>query len=184
MRPNYHLAIAILVLMAAKAQADTVIAQRQPTVVYEGGSTVSVLPYYRRLKRKDVVVSTSASAPQGAGALAMEDRLPLVPTFMNVGHPAMVTVPGLVIPIFVMGMDPISLAWFRDAVAGLVDIGARGIVVQASSKSEWLDLQTTAQAVGIDLMLLDGDSLARGYGITTYPVVLVDPTLAGEGQDE
>jgi hypothetical protein len=83
-----------------------------------------------------------------------------------------------------MGMDEVSLTWFSEAAQGLVDIGARGIVVQAPSTSTWLDLQGKAREAGIDLMLLEGDSLAQGYGITTYPVVLVDPVLAGEAAHE
>jgi integrating conjugative element protein (TIGR03765 family) len=83
-----------------------------------------------------------------------------------------------------MGMDPQSLTWFQQAADGLVEIGARGIVVQASNQSDWLDLQHKARQAGIDLMLLEGDALAQGYGITTYPVILIDPKTAEEGDHE
>ena len=33
-------------------------------------------------------------------------------------------------------------------------------------------------------MLLDGDAIAAGYGISTYPRVLMSPALAGRGAHE
>ena len=97
------------------------------------------------------------------------------------GQPALQTVPGLVTPLFVMGMDAVSLTWFARAAQGLADIGARGLVVQADQLAPWKALQTQARDIGIDLMLLEGDSLAQGYGLTTYPTVLVSPALAQAG---
>jgi len=83
-----------------------------------------------------------------------------------------------------MGMDEVSLNWFSRAAQGLAEIGARGLVVQANQLANWKELQNRARDIGIDLMLLDGDSLAQGYGIRTYPMVLMSPALAGKGSHE
>jgi integrating conjugative element protein (TIGR03765 family) len=181
MRHNALLALCGLLLISA-AQAEPLIAPKQPIVVYEGKSTVSTWPYFQRIQPDRE--SRSISMPEGSNQLSLADRLPLENNLLSVGQPQMKTIPGLITPLFVMGMDRVSLTWFQQAADGLVDIGARGIVVQASNKADWLDLQDRARDVGIDLMLLEGDSLAQGYGITTYPVVLLDPKMAGEGADE
>ena len=184
MRPSAPLIVWVLLLLAGSAQAQMLLSQQQPTVVYEGSSTLSAQPYYQRLKRNDTDGAVSVTAPTGAGILALEDRLPLSPQHMSVGQPAMKMVPGLVTPLFIMGMDEVSLTWFAQAAQGLSDIGAKGIVVQASERSAWRDLHSRARKAGIDLMLLDGNSIAQGYGIRTYPTVLVSPELAGEGAHE
>lgn len=187
MRPSATLSVWAPLLLAGSAQAQMVLSQQQPTVVYEGRGTISAQPYYKRLERSDTDETGGAvrvAAPTGAGILALEDRLPLSPTHLSVGNPGMRTVPGLITPLFIMGMDEVSLTWFARAVEGLADIGARGIVVQASDRSAWRDLHSRARKAGIDLMLLDGDAIAAGYGISTYPSVLMSPALAGRGAHE
>jgi len=169
-------------LLSGTAHAELLIAPRQPTVVYEGPSTIPTWPYFQRLQPD--TQSSNLTMPEGTQNLSLEDRLPLQTKRLSVGRPQMKTAPGITTPLFVMGMDPISLAWFQQAAGGLIELGARGIVVQANNQSDWLDLQNKARQAGIDLMLLEGDALAQGYGITTYPVVLIDPKTAGEGDHE
>ena len=169
-------------LLSGTAHAELLITPKQPTVVYEGLSTVPTWPYFQRIQPG--TQNRSLTMPEGTQNLSLQDRLPLQTKRLSVGQPQMKTVPGITTPLFVMGMDSISLTWFQQAADGLVDIGAQGIVVQASNKSDWLDLQHKARQAGIDLMLLEGDSLAQGYGITSYPVVLIHPKTAGEGAHE
>lgn len=188
MRPNALMALWSLLLCIGTVQADTLISPQQPIVVYDGRNTLSAQPYYRRLRQPDTTPSTAPSAaltaPHGAGVLALADRLPLSPTSLEVGPPQMKAVPGLITPLFVLGMDEVSLTWFAQAAQGLADIGARGLVVQASDLVAWRALKRRAHATGIDLMLLEGDALAQGYGISTYPTVLLASALAGEGVHE
>lgn len=183
MRPSTSGFFTAVLFLSAGAQANTLIVQQQPTVVYTGPRTVSAQPYYNRIKTTGqsgpVLESVPAGAGAGAGALALEERLPLSSTQLMVGQPAIKTVPGLTTPLFVMGMDEVSLNWFSRAAQGLADIGARGLVVQANHVASWRELQRRARDIGIDVMLLDGDSLAQGYGIRTYPMVLMSPELAG-----
>ena len=185
MRPSTSGLFTAVLFLGVGAQASTLIVQQQPTVVYTGPNTVSAQPYYNRIKTTGESGSVLGAAPPRAGAgvlalaLALEDRLPLSSTQLVVGQPAIKTVPGLTTPLFVMGMDEVSLNWFGRAAQGLADIGARGLVVQANHVESWRELQHRARDIGIDLMLLDGDSLAQGYSIRTYPVVLMSPELAG-----
>lgn len=184
MRRSFHRTLALLITFSTAAQAESLLVQREPTIVYEGRSTISAQPYYQRLKRKDATGSSMVAVPDGAGVLPLEERLPLSPSQLLVGRPDMQTVPDLVTPLFVMGMDEASLTWFSRAAGGLADIGARGVVVQANRLDHWRELQQQARTIGIDLMLMEGDSLAQGYGIRTYPVVLMSPELAQKGMHE
>lgn len=176
--------ISSLMIFGTSLQADSQFVQQQLTVVYAGPNTLPAQPYYRRLKTKAKSEPAMGSAPAGAGVLALGQRLPLSSTQLTVGQPAMQIVPGLVTPVFVMGMDEASLTWFTLAADGLTDIGARGVVVQASRLDHWRALQQQARSIGIDLMLMQGDALASGYGIRTYPMVLMSPELAARGAHE
>ena len=183
MRPGIHCSLAALLIVSATVQAESLLVQRQPTVVYEGRNTIPAHPYYRRLKRKDAA-GTRVAVPDGVGVRPLEQRLPLSSTRLAPGPPGVHTAAGLFTPIFVMGMDEASLTWFALAAAGLADIGARGVVVQANRLDHWRALQQQARTIGIELMLMQGDSLAQGYGIRTYPVVLMSPALAQKGMHE
>jgi len=184
MRHSVRGFLAAPLVATAMVQAQTLILQQPPTVVYEGRSTISAQPYYQRLQSKEPVTGATVTAPDGAGILALEDRLPLSPTQLQVGPPTMKTIPGLTTPLFIMGMDERSLNWFSRAAKGLSDISARGIVVQATQRSGWRDLHSRAREAGIALMLLDGDAIAQGYRINTYPTVLMSPELAQKGPYE
>ena len=172
-----------LLLWGMAGQANELVVQRQPVVVYVGSSSIVAGVYYKRLERRPVEEST-AKPPEDAGVKSLAQQLPLMPTRMKVGKPALQVQQGQVVPLFIIGMDRVSLNWFSRATDGLADIGARGVVVQAARQDEWQVLQQNAKGIGIDLMLLSGDSLAEGYKIDTYPVVIVSPELAEEGFGE
>jgi integrating conjugative element protein (TIGR03765 family) len=173
----------LLYLISAAVLANELISRRQPVVVYESQSTVSAWPYYKRLEQGSQF-NNQVDVPEGAGIKPMAEQLPLMTAKLRVGKPEMRIQEGQVIPLFIMGMDPVSLNWFSRAAEGLADIGARGVVVQAADAIEWQSLQQNAKARGIDLILLAGDSLADGYQIDTYPMVIVSPALAGEAFGE
>ena len=177
----------LLVAFSMTAQADSLAVQRSPIVVFEGRSTILAAPYYTRLQTDPQTYPQThpdTTMPDGIGVRPLEHQLPLVPTQLSPGQPDIKTVPGLVTPLFVMGMDAASLTWFSRAAEDLAAMGARGVVVQAAGRGDWQALQTRARAAGIDLMLLHGDSLALGYGIRSYPVVLVSPEQAEQGIHE
>lgn len=178
------LPLSFLLVLAPVVSAEALLTQKRPTVVYEGRSAIPAQPYYQRLRSQKSTTARKVTPPAGASVQALEDRLPLQPATLRTGTPALKTVNGLVRPLFIMGMDDVSLSWFQAAARGLAGIGAKGIVVQAPDKTAWLDLKERARAAGIDLILLEGDSIAEGYGINSYPVVFVGPELAGQGAHE
>lgn len=180
MRPSV---CGLLFVLSALTHAQELVIQRQPAVVYEGLSTVVATRYYKRMERQDTMPS-SVEAPEGAGVTSMDQQLPLTSSALKAGRPTLQVQEGQVVPLFVMGMDSVSLNWFSEAAQGLAEIGARGVVVQAERRSDWLTLQQQAKQLGIDLMLLSGASLAAGYDIDTYPIVIVSPALAEEDAGE
>ena len=179
MRHSFPLSIALLVCPIA--QAETTAFQRQPVVVHEGHNTIPTQRYFKRLKREGITESPVVPPTDAQGVLPLEQRLPLSTSRLQVGPPQMKAILGLVTPIFVMGMDDLSLNWFDRAADGLIEIGARGMVVEASRLTDWQTLKEKARNAGIDLMLLEGDALAEGYGISTYPIVLMSPELTQQG---
>lgn len=183
MRLSAVLCLCVIHGLSSGAKADAHVPRHRPTVIYEGRSTIPAQPFYQRIENRRGE-SAQTLPPPGAAAIALEDRLPFQPTLLRVGKPDIKEIKGLVTPLFVMGMDDVSLNWFYVAAPGLVGLGARGIVVQAPSKSAWLELKERAGAAGIDLMLMEGDSFARGYRIRTYPMVFVGSELAGQGAHE
>ena len=93
MQPSVVRYLPLLLMLSVEGQADTLVVQQQPIIVYEGSSTLSAQPYYQRLKTKQATSGpVMGSAPGGAGLLALEARLPLSPTQLTVGRPAMQTV--------------------------------------------------------------------------------------------
>ena len=184
MRPKLILSVSLLACVPGVATAESAVPRLKPTVVFEGRSTISAHPYFRRIENRKETSAQITVPSDATTAITMEDRLPIAPTLLQVGTPEIKVIDGLVTPLFVMGMDDLSLTWFRDAAPGLANIGARGIVIEAASKSAWLDLKASAAAAGIDLLLMEGDSLAQGYNISTYPMVFVSPEVAGQGADE
>lgn len=155
-------------------QADALTVRHRPLVVHDGESTISAQRYYRHLT-SEAASNSPVAVPAGAGRLSPEARLPLIPGQLAVGQPTLHTLEGQLTPLFIMGMDAVSLTWFERAAGELVELGARGVVVQADQLAAWRRLQQQAANRGIHLMLLDGDALAEGYGIRTYPVVIVSP---------
>ena len=184
MRPNALLCVCMLSHVPAVVTAQSSFTRLETTIVYEGRSTISALPYFGRIENRQHKTRRVAAPPTSMSVLAMEDRLPIASTEMVVSAPETKVFDGLVTPLFVMGMDALSLKWFYEKAAVLATLGARGLVVEAASKSDWLYLKDKAEVVGIDLLLMEGDSLAQGYGIRTYPLLLVGPELAGKGADE
>lgn len=174
-RPSVSL---LWLALSAGTQAQALVSQRQPVVVYDGQSTLVASPFYQRMARGDAS-SNGIKAPDAAGVRPLVQQLPLGTAALRVGLPTVKRQAGQAVPLFVMGMDRVSLRWFEEAAPGLARLGARGVVVQAERRDDWQALQQRARQWGIELMLLPGDSLAAGYQLETYPVVIVSPAQAG-----
>jgi integrating conjugative element protein (TIGR03765 family) len=171
-------ALVTLCLVSAGVIAEALPPPRSPRVVYEGPDTIAAQPFYPGGLDTGSAGAPMPVAPDGVGVRPLAERLPLSPAHLVAGRPHLQTVPGLVTPLFVMGMDSASLRWFDSAARGLAAIGARGLVVQAQQRADWQALRRAARAQGIDLRLMADDALAVGYGLETYPVVLMSPAQA------
>lgn len=180
MRPS---GLLFLCAISTVAPANELVIRGKPIVVYDNNSTITAWPFFKRIEGKSSA-KQALDIPAGAAIKPMTERLPLTPGRLRVGKPAIRMQAGQVVPLFIMGMDPVSLQWFDQAAEELAQMGARGVVVQATIARDWQALQRQAQNRGIDLILLPGDALAEGYRIDTYPMVIVSPEAAGQGADE
>jgi len=98
----------VLLFWGMAVQANELMVQRQPAVVYEGASTITAGVYYRRLERRPKAVNLT-QPPEDAGVKPLEQQLPLTPTRLKVGKPALQVQEGQVVPLFIIGMDRTSL---------------------------------------------------------------------------
>ncbi|MEM6386856.1 MAG: DUF2859 domain-containing protein, partial [Pseudomonadota bacterium] len=96
----------------------------------------------------------------------------LTPTVLRRAQPYAHPVDHLTRPVFVLGMDTDSIEWFMRVAQGLAKHNAMGLVVQADSLRQWESLRNEADAIGIELQLMEDAVIASGYGIATYPVVM------------
>lgn len=78
--------------------------------------------------------------------------------------------PNLMTPLFVVGADPVSLAWLKQWREALLKVGAVGWVVQAENAEE---LRAIAEAgAGLRFMAMSGDALTDVFGVNGYPVLI------------
>lgn len=83
--------------------------------------------------------------------------------------------PNLSVPLFVVGADPVSLAWLKQWREALLKVGAVGWVVQAESAQE---LRAVAEAgAGLRFMAMPGDALADIFGVNGYPVLISERAI-------
>lgn len=159
------------------AQHDLV---RQPIVVYQGIDTVPVAPYLSILMSEPRQRSSQPSGldRQREGVVPMVQTIPFESEAMQPGKPTFKLIEGMYRPLFIMGMDSISLDWLALNAELLGRLAATGAVVQAKDKADWQRLRDKAREVGISLTLLDGDSLAAAYSVTRYPVLFVSRDTA------
>lgn len=77
-------------------------------------------------------------------------------------------------PIFVLGTDVLSFQWMQLHRQTLTELGASGLVIEASSETDFKDLQSFAG--GLSLAPVRGDWLEqklKSAGITVYPLVVM-----------
>lgn len=83
--------------------------------------------------------------------------------------------PNLAMPLFVVGADPLSLAWLKQWRTALVKVGAVGWVVQAENEQE---LRAVAEAgAGLRFMAAPGNALTGVFGIEVYPVLISERAI-------
>lgn len=73
-------------------------------------------------------------------------------------------------PIFIVGVDSLSIEWLVANKAHLKTIGAQGIVTNVSSQENMNFLR--ARAPELTLSAVPVDDIARIYGVQHYPVLI------------
>lgn len=173
------IAVGMIVASACWSQQPPRIA---PEVVYRGADSIPTRPYIARvLQGRDGAAVSELPTPKGVRPL--EEELPLAPSPMLPGAPHYLLREGMIRPLFIMGMDPLSLDWLVGASLALAAIGAQGLVVEAADRQDWLALQAAASEAGITLSLFRADSLAEMYGVSSYPVLILSPSHAALLED-
>ncbi len=156
-----------------------------PVEVYRAPDAVPAEPYLRELLGGEGGEKRSHQPSQPRqGVIPMQERLPLVPVGWRAGPASVHVMEGMNRPLFVLGMDQESLSWLAEVATTLAAIGARGVVIQADDKEDWLALQAAARDAGVDLDLADGEVLLGMYPATTYPALFVSPELANRLSEE
>jgi integrating conjugative element protein (TIGR03765 family) len=170
--------LVVSVLLAQHVQASDLV------VLHRGTDTVSAEPYLLDLtqvgpQRKRALVEAQRELmllpPVVAGSVSEASFFPLRRGSLRVDQPQQLHVPGLTVPLFVLGMDVTSLQWLEDSVKELRSIGARGVVVQADSFQEFHALRLWALSQGVLIEMGTGDAIASMYALRRYPTLMVPP---------
>ena len=170
-RPLHRASVAaLLALCVLAAQAAS-----PPLIVVEDRGGTSALPYYQALNPQVPQPSPlprSGPVPQPQGKPYSEaNMLPVRSARLSPGEEPrrVIQAPGLR-PLFLIGDDPHSRAWFKDRLALLRDLQAVGLVVQVETPTALASLRALAP----DLMLVpvSGDDLATRLSVRHYPVLI------------
>lgn len=161
-----------------------------PVVIYDAGekSTQSMEAYMRVLRKPAQFVlpddpETRARIQQDLLDRAKEHggyggvRVPIRTSTMTPQRIASKDAyfPNLTMPIFIVGADPVSLAWLKQWREALLRVGAVGWVVQADDAQE---LRAVAEAgAGLRFMAMPGDALPDIFGVNGYPVLISERAI-------
>ncbi len=149
-------------------------------VIYEAGKTINATRYYSKITlieekaEKNASDKRTLSVPRNDTKLpiTMSSMFPIRTENMGPGDPHTLEHKNIYIPFFIIGMDRGSIGWLQNNYKALSNMKANGIVVEASSFTDWTELKHEALQNGVMLTLLPGDGLADMYGISTYPVLV------------
>lgn len=166
-----HLAGVLALLCSSSAWAA-------PEIIYDSGQTQPLAPYYESL-RGEVPPPDTRPTPSGKANLTVEDLLPIVTHEMSPGpvQARAINLPKGVSPnaagarpLFLIGADSLSRRWLARHRARLKEIGAAGMLVQASTAEELRAVAGIAE--GLRIMPASGTELARLYALKHYPVLI------------
>lgn len=155
--------------------------QHSTVVLYDAGNTVSAAPYLRFIEqaesRRDDAINDAQAMLDAANIdpqpVTLEAFFPFRSERLRPAAPSQKQVDQLTSPLFVIGMDAASLSWLEDSFEQLKTLGAQGLVVEADNFDAFDALQRKALSRGIMIDIAPGDALAEGFGIHSYPVLLV-----------
>lgn len=173
---------AVILLLVLPFAAPLHAAEEHNTVViYSGTNTIAAAPYLRHIeraeaKRDDALDQAKAlldAADFDPNAVSLAAFFPFHSEQLRPGEPTQKSVEKLTSPLFVIGMDSKSLQWLDASFEQLKALGAQGLVVEAENYDAYDALRRKALARGVLIDVAPGDALAEGFGIHSYPVLLV-----------
>ena len=146
------------------------------TVLYDSGRTVpagAVLANYAPalLSESAPAGSTPNAARAGPDFVPWPVRTPAMTPGRESARPALKLPGPLLTPLALMGSDAYSLAWLTRRQAWLAKIGAAIQVVEVPDASHFAQVQ--ALAGELPLLPASAEGLARSYGLSRYPIVIL-----------
>lgn len=173
--------VTLLLLMLFYAIAAVGDEQHSTVVVYDAGGAISAAPYLRHIEQAATKLDNAVNDAQALldaanidpQPVGLEAFFPFRSERLRPATPSQKSIDELTSPLFVIGMDAASLRWLERSFEQLKALGAQGLVVQAESFDDFDALRRKALARGLMIDVAPGDALAEGFGIHSYPVLLV-----------
>lgn len=110
-------------------------------------------------------------APSAPKLIARPSQFPLYSKVLSVGvvenHKHNFKV---VKPVFITGVDRLSLEWLRANQEHLREIGAKGIVINIASSGDFEKLKALFPELNFSAVPVE--QIAEDYGLTHYPVLI------------
>jgi integrating conjugative element protein (TIGR03765 family) len=125
----------------------------------------------------DRSMASERPAPADFSRFAGEaSMLPVSSTRMSPGQVSSrpLNMPGLP-PFFLLGDDPLSLAWLTERASELLAMGAVGLVVEVADAAALARMR--ALAPGLTLLPTNGDDSAARLQLRHYPVLITATAL-------
>lgn len=161
-----------------------------PVVIYDSGNSLSLIPYFKAIKlhagadtqtQHPPATPVPANTPVTAGerqqilAHALPVRTPeLTPGLVS---PKAVQLPTMLRPVFIIGVDPLSMQWLQKHRQQLQGLNAKGLVVNVETQAQLNALKQLL--VPLDIVAFSGASYAKQFALSHYPVLI---SAAGIGQ--
>jgi len=178
---NRILFIVQMAILSTALAGNAVHDAHKTVVLHDAGNTVPAGRYYRQIQIKASQMQAAlarasglhATAPQVTEPTTLAPFFPFTSQRLHLGEPRRKAINQLPAPLFIMGMDAQSRAWFEASIDQLRAMGAQGVIVEADSYAQFSRFQQSARDRGVLLDVSHGDPIAQAYGITTYPMLLV-----------
>lgn len=118
-----------------------------------------------------LTVQAEPLVPPPAAPVTEAAMLPVLSERLSPGPVAArsLNIPGL-LPFFLVGDDPLSLAWLGQRLKALRDLGAVGLAVQVADAEALRRIR--AAAPSLNIQPVSGDDLALRLRLQHYPVLI------------
>lgn len=138
------------------------------TTIYDSGNTLPIDSYKNR----------DAEEPEEQPQALFDQDTAFIPEFPlttpsmtpDIIRPQSLSIPYLQVPLFIIGNDSLSKQWLVTRRDELIQIGAVGMLIEATSLDEVSAIQRLGD--GLHIYPASGHDVARQLGIAHYPVLI------------